>query len=207
MIMETSRIRLRPCTEGDKVAFRALNADPEVMRFFPAPLAGKESDALAFSIQERMKRQGFGLWALELPGLTAFAGFVGLNIPSFDTSLVEIGWRMNKAFWGRGFATEAAAVALEVGFTRFGLENVCSFTAMVNKPSERVMQRLGMEHRTEDDFDHPALPAGHALSRHVRYRMSKTRWMEQRERFPFLKSLRLISVEKLGNAATPAPEA
>ena len=186
MIMETARIRLRPWREDDFVPFRTLNADPHIMRFFPAPLTHEQSDALAFSIQERMKRQGFGLWALELPGRTPFAGFVGLNVPSFDASLVEIGWRLHSDFWGQGFATEAAAVALEAGFTRFGLESICSFTAAVNTPSERVMQRLAMEHHPEDDFDHPALPAGHRLQRHVLYRMSKQRWAGQRTRFSFL---------------------
>ena len=191
MIMETARIRLRPWTKDDLVPFRMLNAAPHIMRFFPAPLTSEQSDALALSIQERMKRQGFGLWALELPGRTPFAGFVGLNVPSFDTSLVEVGWRLHSDFWGQGFATEAAAVALEAGFTLFGLEAICSFTAAVNTPSERVMQRLGMEHHPEDDFDHPALPAGHRLLRHVLYRMSKQRWAGQRTHFSFLTDVRV----------------
>lgn len=184
MLMETARIRLRPWKADDLIPFRELNADPEVMRFFPAPLTHEESDALAFSIQERMAGRGFGLWALELPGIVPFAGFVGLNVPSFNPASVEISWRLHKAFWGRGLATEAAAVAMEAGFFHFGLEEICSFTAAINTPSERVMQRLGMEHHPEDDFDHPVLPAGHPLSRHVLYRMSKQRWSVQRERFP-----------------------
>ena len=192
MILETSRVRLRPWKDSDLAPFRALNADPHVMRFFPAPLTPDESDALAASLQERMKRHVFGLWALELPGLAPFAGFIGLNVPAFDPSLVEIGWRMHKTFWGRGFATEGAALAMEAGFSLFHLEEICSFTAAINTPSERVMQRLGMEHRPEDDLDHPALTPGDRLSRHVLYRMSKKRWAVQRERFPFLQRMRVL---------------
>ena len=195
MILETSRVCLRPWKESDLAPFRSLNADPLVMRFFPAPLTHEQSDAFAFSLRERMKRQGFGLWALEIPGLTPFAGFVGLNVPSFDTSLVEVGWRLHKNFWGQGFATEAAALALEAGFFLFHLKEICSFTATLNTPSERVMQRLGMEHRPEDDFDHPALPPGHRLSRHVLYRMTAELWAARRERFPFLHDMRVLREE------------
>ncbi|WP_273523657.1 GNAT family N-acetyltransferase [Mailhella massiliensis] len=191
MILETSRVRLRPWEESDLAPFRTLNADPAIMRFFPAPLTHEESDALAASLQERMQRNGFGLWALELPGIAPFAGFIGLNVPSFNPSLVEIGWRMHKNFWGRGFATEGAALAMEAGFSLFSLKDICSFTATLNTPSQRVMQRLGMEHRPEDDFNHPSLPPDHRLSRHVLYRMSKKRWGTQKERFPFLRNMRV----------------
>ncbi|HJD98001.1 GNAT family N-acetyltransferase [Mailhella massiliensis] len=191
MILETPRIRLRPWKEDDLAPFRVLNADPTVMRFFPAPLTHEESDALAAALQERMKRQGFGLWALDIPGLTPFAGFVGLNVPAFKPSLVEIGWRLHKDFWGQGFATEAAALAMEAGFSLFQLKEICSFTATLNTPSERVMQRLGMEHRPEDDFDHPALPPEHRLARHVLYRMRIELWAVRKKRFPFLLEMRV----------------
>lgn len=191
MRMETDRIRLRPWNEEDLPGFRALNADKDVMRFFPAPLAPEDSDKLAASFQTGMLLRGFGIWVLELPGLSSFAGVVGLNVPSFDHSLVEVDWRLHKAFWGHGFATEAAAVALEAGFSLFSLENICSFTASLNRPSEKVMQRLGMERHPEDDFEHPALPLGHPLSRHVLYRMTKQRWTDQRRKFSFLNRLQI----------------
>ncbi len=192
MRLETSRILLRPWTNADLIPFRALNADPVVMRFFPSVLRAEESDALASSIRQKMDANGFGLWALELPGITSFAGFVGLNIPSFDASLTEVGWRLHKNFWGHGYATEAAAAALEAAFTRLNLLSVCAFTAVINIPSEKVMQRLGMEHSIEDDFNHPALPADHPLSRHVLYRMTKSRWESQRKAFPALSTLRIL---------------
>lgn len=189
MLIQTPRLMLRPWKETDIPAFRELNADPDVMRHFPSVLTSEESDALAESIQTRTRNQGFGLLALEIPGVTGFAGFVGLNVPSFDSSLVEIGWRLHKNCWGHGFATEAAAAALEVGFSRLGMKSVCSFTAVMNTPSERVMQRLGMEHHPEKDFNHPALPLDHRLSRHIFYLMTAERWKKERERFPFLDDL------------------
>ena len=119
MLMETARIRLRSWQKDDLSDFCALNADPDVMRFFPATLARKDSDNLAASFQAGMLRHGFGIWVLELPGISSFAGVVGLNVPSFDNTLVEVSWRLHKLFWGHGFATEAAAVALEAGFSLF----------------------------------------------------------------------------------------
>lgn len=192
MRLETSRIILRPWEHDDLVPFRALNADRDVMRFFPAPLSSQESDALAASLQERMHRQGFGAWALEIPGVTRFAGFLGLNIPGFDSSMVEAAWRLHKNFWGQGYATEGAAMALEAGFSFYGLKEIVSFTATLNLPSERVMQRLGMEHRPQDDFNHPALPPEHPLSRHVLYRMSRERWNNRKKHFPVLDHMHMI---------------
>ena len=186
MLIQTPRLMLRPWKAEDLPAFRALNADPDVMRHFPSVLTAEESDTLAASIQTRTRNQGFGLLALEIPGVTAFAGFVGLNVPSFDSSLVEIGWRLHKKCWGHGFATEAAAAVMEVGFSRLGMKSICSFTAVVNTSSERVMQRLGMEHRPEKDFNHPALPPDHRLARHIFYLMTAARWQEEKTCFPFL---------------------
>lgn len=192
MLMETARIRLRSWQKDDLSDFCALNADPDVMRFFPATLARKDSDNLAASFQAGMLRHGFGIWVLELPGISSFAGVVGLNVPSFDNTLVEVSWRLHKLFWGHGFATEASAVALEAGFSLFSLESICSVTARLNIPSEKVMRRLGMEHNPKDDFHHPALPDGHPLSRHVFYRMRKQRWKEQKKKFPFLEHLHIV---------------
>ena len=193
MNVQTDRIRLRPWREEDLSGFRSLNADKDVMRFFPALLAPEDSDKLAASFQAGILRHGFGIWVLELPGLSSFAGVVGLNVPSFDSSLVEVSWRLHKAFWGQGFATEAAAAALETGFSRFSLVTICSVTSVLNSASEKVMQRLGMEHNPENDFDHPALPAGHPLSRHVLYHMTRRRWKEQKKKFPFLEHMSISS--------------
>ena len=117
---------------------------------------------------------GFGPWVMDLPG-AGFIGFCGLMVPSFQAHFmpcIEIGWRMARAHWGRGYATEAARAALADGFGRAGLRQVVAFTAMGNQPSRRLMERAGMTRDLAGDFDHPGVPPGHALSRHVLYRVS-----------------------------------
>jgi len=175
-VLHTARLRLRPWTAADRAPFAALNADPEVMRHFPAPLSRAESDALADRIAQRMAENGFGLWALEVADTASFIGFAGLNVPQFDMPFavaggrcLEVGWRLIRAAWGHGYATEAANAALDFAFETLGAPEVVSFTVPANTRSRAVMERLGM--RYDGTFDHPALPAGHALRRHVLYRL------------------------------------
>lgn len=158
-----------------------MNADPAVMEFFPAPLTRAESDALADRAQAALAQQGWGLWAVEVVGGAAFIGFVGLAERRFEahfTPAVEVGWRLARAHWGRGYATEAGEAALTVGFEDVGLDEIVSFTAVANLRSRRVMERLGMTHDPADDFDHPFLDADDPLRRHVLYRLGR----EQRRR-------------------------
>jgi ribosomal-protein-alanine N-acetyltransferase len=150
-----------------------MNADPRVMEYFPATLSREQSDELADHIEEHLALRKFGLWVLEIPGVTPFAGFVGLSVPAFDTHFtpcVEIGWRLAAEHWGLGYATEAARAALAFGFDSLRLEEIVSFTVPANTRSRRVMERIGMRHDPTGDFDHPALPDGHPLRRHVLYR-------------------------------------
>lgn len=178
-VLTTERLRLRAWTEGDLEPFAALNADPRVMAHFPKCLDRSESDALAARVRDHFERRGFGWWAVEAPGIASFIGFVGLSMPSFQAPFmpcVEIGWRLATAYWGRGYATEAARAALRFGFNDLGLEEIVSFTVPANLPSRGVMARLGMTHTPADDFEHPNLPAGHALRRHVLYRLRRTDW-------------------------------
>jgi RimJ/RimL family protein N-acetyltransferase len=173
--LKTERLLLRPWRDDDLAPFAAMNADPEVMRHFPATLDRAESDALAGRIREGFAARGFGNWAVEVPGVTSFAGFVGLSVPRFDAPFmpcVEIGWRLARACWGKGYATEAARAALAFGFGDLKLPEIVSFTAVANLPSRRVMERLDMRHDPTGDFDHPSLPEGHRLRRHVLYRVS-----------------------------------
>ncbi|MBL8673403.1 MAG: GNAT family N-acetyltransferase [Rhodospirillales bacterium] len=177
--LETARLRLRPWAARDLAPFAAMNADPRVMEHFPGTLTRAESDALVARIEEHFVRHGFGLWAIEVAADGAFAGFTGLAVPRFEapfTPCVEIGWRLAPAHWGQGYATEAAQAALAFGFKTAGLEEIVSFTVPANLPSRRVMERLGMTRRPEDDFDHPALPSGHELRRHVLYRLRRADW-------------------------------
>jgi RimJ/RimL family protein N-acetyltransferase len=151
-----------------------MNADPRVMEHFPAPLSRAESDALAARIEADFERHGFGLWAVEVPGVTPFAGFVGLSVPRFRahfTPCVEIGWRIAAEHWNRGYASEGARAVLEAAAETPGIGPIVSFTVPGNLPSRRVMEKIGLARDPADDFDHPSLPDGHPLRRHVLYRL------------------------------------
>jgi RimJ/RimL family protein N-acetyltransferase len=179
--IETERLRLRGWRDGDRAPFAALNADPAVMEHFPARLSRAESDQLVVRIGEHFATNGFGLWAVEVPGVADFVGFVGLAIPRFEahfTPCVEIGWRLAREHWGRGYAPEAARAALRFGFESAGLDQIVSFTVPANVKSRRVMEKIGLSHDQADDFDHPSIRAGHRLQRHVLYRMSRQAWAE-----------------------------
>jgi len=174
--LRTERLLLRPWRDDDLAPFAALNADPEVMRWLGGPLAREASDALAARIRAGWAAHGLGLFALEVPGETAFAGFVGLAVPDFAaafTPCVEVGWRLARAHWGRGYATEAARAALAFGFGPRALAEIVSFTTAANAPSRRVMERLGMTRDPSGDFEHPKLAPGHPLRAHVLYRITR----------------------------------
>jgi RimJ/RimL family protein N-acetyltransferase len=169
------RVLLREWVPEDLAPFAALNADPRVMEHYPSPLTRAESDAFVRErISPQFAQRGFGLWAVEVPEVAPFVGYVGLDVPTFQaefTPCVEIGWRLAFPHWGNGYATEAARVALAFGFEEIGLEEIVSFTVPANRRSVAVMERLGMSRAGE--FDHPRLPAGHELRRHVLYRLSR----------------------------------
>jgi len=156
-----------------------MNADPEVMRHFPAPLSRAESDAMVDRMEAQFGERGFGLWALEVAATGDFIGFTGLSTPRFPAPFmpaVEIGWRLARFGWGNGYATEAARRALRFGFDQMDLSEVVSFTAVGNVRSRAVMERLGMTRDPADDFDHPRVPEGSPLRRHVLYRLSADHW-------------------------------
>ncbi len=139
-------------------------------------LTTEQSNAFVDRVETTFDEQGIGFWAVEVIETASFAGFVGLWPASFDahfTPAIEIGWRLAKQFWGHGYATEAARASVADGFERVGLEEIVSFTATTNQPSQRLMERIGMQHDPADDFDHPALEPGHRLERHVLYRLSR----------------------------------
>ena len=176
-VLHTHRLHLRPWRASDYEPFARLNADPAVMRHFPAPLAREQSDAMADRIRSLMEDRGWGLWAVEVPGVSPFIGFVGLHIPSADlpfSPCVEIGWRLDKRHWKNGYATEAARRALRFGFEQLGLEEIVSFTAASNTPSQAVMARLGMRGPGEP-FQHPDLPPGSPLRAHLLFRLPPPR--------------------------------
>jgi ribosomal-protein-alanine N-acetyltransferase len=176
--LSTSRLLLRPWRDEDDGPFAAMNADPRVMEFFPKRLDRAESDAVAARIRGHFARHGFGLWAVAVRGVAPFAGFVGLSVPTFEapfTPCVEVGWRLAAEHWGRGYATESALAALDYGFQELGLAEIVSFTVPENRRSIRVMERIGMVRDPDGDFNHPVLPEGHPLRRHVLYRTRTAR--------------------------------
>lgn len=171
--LHTDRLLLRRWLPADRGPFAAMNADRTVMEYFPDRLSRAESDAAVTRIESHFAQHGFGLWAVEITNVVPFAGFIGLAVPRFEahfTPCIEIGWRLAAAHWGRGYATEGARAALAFAFDVLGREEVVSFTVPGNMRSRRVMERIGMTHDPADDFDHPFLPAGHPLRRHVLYR-------------------------------------
>jgi RimJ/RimL family protein N-acetyltransferase len=171
--LRTARLFLRQWRDADREPFAVLNADPEAMRYFPAPLDRERSDALVDYASALIDERGWGLWAVEVVGGAPFVGFVGLSEPRFEahfTPAVEIGWRLVREHWGHGYATEAGRAVLAFAFDELGLEEVVSFTTVANERSRRVMERLGMTRDPDDDFEHPALPPGHPQRSHVLYR-------------------------------------
>lgn len=174
--LRTDRLVLRRWHRDDLRPFAEMNADAEVMEFFPATLSAVESDAMVERMEQAFDEAGFGLWAVEIDG--RLAGFTGLNRTTFDTPMgphVEIGWRMARWAWGHGYASEAATEVLRDGFDRVGLAEVYSFTTVTNVRSRAVMERIGMQHRPEFDFDHPRTP-GWWGQRHVVYHVSAAHW-------------------------------
>lgn len=175
--LRTDRLVLRRWRESDLAPFAALNADTEVMRHFPAPLSGPESDALAARADAHIIEHGFGLWALEIAGTGEFIGFTGLvwqTFPAHFTPAVEVGWRLARFAWGNGYASEAARAAVDFVFATTSLDHIVSMTARSNTRSRQVMERLGMTHDPADDFLHPRVPEGSPLRDHVLYRLPRS---------------------------------
>ncbi|MHB9799220.1 GNAT family N-acetyltransferase [Pseudomonas sp. MT3] len=174
--LTTERLLLRPWRAYDLPTFATLNADPEVMRHFPACMSREESDLLAARILLHFDAHGFGQWVVECREDGAFIGVLGLQHVSFEaafTPAVEIGWRFNTAYWRQGYGLEAARAVLDFAFDSLELAEVVAFTVPANLPSQGLMQRLGMRRDAAGDFEHPRLPEGHALRQHVLYRISR----------------------------------
>jgi RimJ/RimL family protein N-acetyltransferase len=178
--LNTDRLILRGWRKSDRPPFAAMNADPEVMRFFRAPLDGAASDAFADRIESAFEQDGYGLWAVEVRATGSFIGFIGLARQTFEahfTPAVEVGWRLRRESWGHGYATEGARAALAHGFGAAGLDEIVSMTTRTNERSQAVMRRLGLTRDPAGDFEHPLLPEGHPLRPHVLYRLRRDDWL------------------------------
>ena len=175
MELTTPRLSLRHWRDTDRGPYAALNADSVVMEHFTAPLSPAESDAHVDAIETAFAQRGWGLWAAERTDTGGFIGFIGLSVPRFEapfTPCVEVGWRLAHAHWGQGFAPEGATAALGFAFDVLRLPDVVSFTAVANARSRRVMDKVGMVHEPDGDFDHPDVPPGSPICRHVLYRVT-----------------------------------
>jgi RimJ/RimL family protein N-acetyltransferase len=182
-MIRSARLLLRPWRDSDRAPFAALNADPEVMAHMPKLLTPQESDAWITRIENHFDVHGFGVFAVESLDDASFMGFVGLMQPSFETPFparVEIGWRLGRRFWGRGYALEGARASLQYGFETLALPEIVAMTVLGNERSWRLMERLGMQRDLASDFDHPSLPVGHVLRPHILYRLNRARWLDDK---------------------------
>jgi RimJ/RimL family protein N-acetyltransferase len=173
--LRTERLLLRPWREEDRGPFAAMNADPAVMEYFPAALSRAQSDALAQRIDSDIQQLGYGFWAAEIPGEAPFIGFIGIVAANSEMPFapaIEIGWRLAKAHWGRGLASEGAKAAADFGFAELGLDQIVALTATGNTRSRRVMERLGMRRDPSEDFLYPTLAAEDPIAPHVLYRLT-----------------------------------
>ena len=176
--LETDRLILRQWCDRDFNGFCEMNADPEVMRYFPKTLTESECREFMSKMSSLIREQGWGFWAVEIKASKEVIGFVGLNSPRTKlpfTPCVEVGWRLHKRYWGYGYATEAGKKSLEYGFTHLNLEEIVAFTTESNINSRKVMDRLGMKN-TGENFRFPELPLNHPLSEHVLYKVTKSEW-------------------------------
>jgi len=172
--LETPRLTLRRWQEADRAPFAAMNADPIVMHFFAAPLTRQQSDEAIDRYIAGFEKEGFSFFTAIVRETGVFAGMIGLRtmydlVPNLPQPAIEIGWRLTQASQGQGLATEGARVIVDYAFHQLALAEVVATTAPTNYPSRRVMEKLGMTHRPEFDFNHPRVPAGHPYERHTIY--------------------------------------
>jgi RimJ/RimL family protein N-acetyltransferase len=176
--LETTRLRLRQWRESDRAPFAAMNADAEVMEFFPSLQSRDTSDASIDGWRLQIAERGWSNWAVELLASSEFIGFVGLSVPKRVlpfSPCVEVGWRLARSYWGQGYAAEGAREALRFGFERLELADIVSFTSVLNLRSRAVMERIGMRDAHED-FEHPGVPENHPLRPHCLYRITRAQW-------------------------------
>jgi RimJ/RimL family protein N-acetyltransferase len=170
--LRTERLILRPWRDDDLEPFAALNADPQVMEYFPSLLSREQSDAMVARIRSHFEREGFGLWAVEVPGVAPFIGFTGLQRPAF-MPVVEVGWRLAHPYWRAGYATEAARASLAWGFANLDVAEIVAMVVPDNLRSQRVMEKLGMQRDPDANFEHPMIPAGNPRRAHWLFRLPR----------------------------------
>ena len=175
IVIETDRLILRHWLESDLEPFICMNKDSEVMHYYTHILEPEQTEQFYKKILEEFSEYGYGLYAVEEKCSDNFIGYIGFHRAKFEIDFcpcVEIGWRLDKEYWGKGYATEGAKACLKHGFMNLGLNKVYSFTTVVNMASQKVMQKIGM--KLERYFDHPGIPQDHPYIPHVCY------WVENK---------------------------
>ncbi|MDQ0427406.1 ribosomal-protein-alanine N-acetyltransferase [Planomicrobium stackebrandtii] len=173
-LFESERLGFRRWKERDRNPFAAMSADPEVMQYFPRLLCRENADRLIDRFEAHMDEKGYTMWAVEKKEDSSFIGFIGLLEITMDINgqgFAEIGWRLDKRYWKKGFAVEGAQACLAYAFGPLDMTRVFSFTSTLNEPSQTVMKRIGMT--KEGEFEHPKLEQGSPLKRHVLYRIDR----------------------------------
>ena len=176
-IVETDRLILRNWTDADALPLAAINRDPRVMEFFPEPWSAEQSDGFLARARAAIAERGYGIFAVEEKSggrLIGFAGLAPVGFAAHFTPATHISWRLARTAWGSGYATEAASAAVNDGFEKRGLEEIVAFTPEWNTRSRRVMEKIGMHEDPNGAFDHPGVPVGHKLVRHVLYRIRRS---------------------------------
>ena len=179
--LRTPRLLLRQWKESDADPWCEMNADAEVRKYFPKVNAREDSIGEMTRIRDGIVQRGWGMWAVEVPGVAPFIGFIGLNPPGFPAPwqpAVEIGWRLKKDAWHQGYATEGAMAAMQFAFAHLALPQVLALSVVPNTPSHRVMERLGMTRWRGMEFDHPRVPQDWPLKNHLVHRVTEREWRE-----------------------------
>ena len=179
-IIETPRLLLGGWEENDFNIFTTMNADSEVMRYFPETYSHDLTKHLYNDIQKEFSEFGYGLYAVREKSTYRFIGFIGFHNANFESNFcpcIEIGWRLHKLFWNKGYATEGAKACLQYGFDKLNFDRIYSFTSVQNIPSQRVMQKIEMQ--KYGNFDHPKVPENHPLRPHICYVIDKKDWKGQ----------------------------
>jgi ribosomal-protein-alanine N-acetyltransferase len=174
--LRTPRLILREWRDDDLEPFAAMSADPEIMELLLGPYDRAKSENWVAWARDFWREHGYGLWVVEIPGTARFVGIVGLNLARFEahfTPAVEVAWRLTRPYWGQGIAREAGRAVIEDGFYRIGLDEIVAITTPPNIRSWGLMERLGMVRDVDGDFDHPGVPEGNRLRRHVLYRLRR----------------------------------
>jgi ribosomal-protein-alanine N-acetyltransferase len=174
-VLTTERLRLRAWRDDDLEPFAAMSADPIVMEHFPSLLDRARAAEVMGRIRVHFEREGYGLWAVEVPGVAPFIGFTGIARVPFRPEWVEVGWRLARAHWGMGYATEAARASVDWGFANLPLDEIVSMTVPANVRSQNVMTKLGMVRDPDADFEHPSIPVGNPLRLHWLFRLPRPR--------------------------------